>query len=70
METNFVFGVIVLKEMYKKPTVTNDESGRNVFPAVLKAFASGVTMGLARGKTEIDSTHTQTINRRVHSKAV
>ncbi len=57
-----------MKEMYKKPTVTNDDSGRGVFPAVAQAFAAGVALGLARGKIAIDSTHTQALNRRADNK--
>lgn len=57
-----------MKEMYKKPTVTNDDSGRGVFPAVAQAFAAGVALGLARGKIAIDSTHTQKLNSRADNK--
>lgn len=53
-----------MKETYKKPVVTNDESGRGVFPAVAKAFAVGVGAALLRGKITIDSTHTQTLTSR------
>ena len=53
-----------MKETYKKPTVTNDESGRGVFPAVATAFATGVGLALLRGKITIDSTHTQTLTSR------
>ena len=59
-----------MKEMYKKPVVTNDESGRGVFPAVAAAFASGVGLALLKGKITIDSTHTQIINRRLHDKKI
>lgn len=52
-----------MKEIYKKPTITSDGSGRGVFPAVAAALASGIALALAKGKVEIDSTHTQKLQR-------
>ena len=51
-------------ETYKKPVIASNESSRNVFPAIAGALALGVGMGLARGKIEIDSTHTQALPRK------
>lgn len=48
-------------ETYKKPVIVEESSTHGVFPAVAAAFASGIALGLAKGKTEIDSTHTQTL---------
>lgn len=51
-------------ETYKKPVIASEDSARNVFPAIAGALALGVGMGLARGKIEIDSTHTQALPRK------
>lgn len=48
-------------ESYKKPVIASDDSMRGVFPAIATAFAAGVAAGLARGRTMIDSTHTQAL---------
>ncbi len=70
METDFNFGVIDLKETYKKPAIVNDDSGRGVFPAVAGAFAAGVALGLAKGRNVIDSSHTQSLPRRSQYRKV
>lgn len=51
-------------EAYKKPVIAGENSARGVFPAVAAAFASGVALGLARGRTTIDSTHTKALTSR------
>ena len=51
-------------EAYKKPVIASENSARGVFPAVAAAFATGVGIGLARGRTMIDSTHTQALPRK------
>ncbi len=54
-----------MKETYKKPRITIVESERATLPhyALL-----GVMAALAKGKILIDSTHTQTLNRRADNK--
>ena len=47
-------------ETYKKPKVTDDSFAQGVLPAIIGAFA----IGLAKGKTKIDSTHTQSLTPR------
>lgn len=60
MEETFNFGVIVM-ETYKKPVIVSDESAQGAYPAVaIKGFA----LALARGKSSIDSTHTQALPRK------
>ena len=52
-------------KVYKKPSVVGEIEKVSAIPfgaAAAKAFASGVALGLARGKTSIDSNHTQIIN--------
>ena len=53
-------------KVYQKPSIVGDLDKVSVIPgaAAAKAFASGVALGLARGKTAIDSNHTQIINAR------
>ena len=48
-------------ETYKKPVIASDESVQGAYPAVaIKGFA----LALARGKSSIDSTHTQALPRK------
>lgn len=54
-------------KVYQKPSIVGDLDKEGAIPfgaAAAKAFASGVALGLARGKTSIDSNHTQIINAR------
>lgn len=48
-----------MKEVYKKPLITLNDNLTNIFPA---AFATGVSLALARGIIEIDSSHTKTLS--------
>ena len=54
-----------MKETYKKPRITIAESERAAYPALALA---GVMAAVMKGKTLIDSTHTQTLNRRADNK--
>ena len=47
-------------EKYKKPAVSDDSFAQGVLPAIVGAFA----IALAKGKTKIDSTHTQALTPR------
>ena len=56
---------------YTKPVIVNLDSSAGVMPLaalggakVVAAAAAGVAAGLARGKVEIDSTHTQSLTPR------
>ena len=52
-------------KVYQKPSIVADTDKEGVFPfsaAVAKAFATGVSLALAKGKTAIDSNHTQILN--------
>lgn len=51
-------------ETYKKPVITSEDSGTGLFPVILGAAAAGFGMALAKGKTKIDSSHTQTLTSR------
>lgn len=54
-------------KVYKKPSIVTDLDKEGAIPfaaAVAKAFAAGAALALARGKTVIDSNHTQIINAR------
>lgn len=48
-------------ETYKKPVIASDEFAQGAYPAVaIKGFA----LGLMKGRTIIDSTHTQALTSR------
>ncbi len=52
-------------ETYKKPLIVSDsESAQGILPAVVAGFG----LALARGKTEIDSAHTQALTPRKDCK--
>ena len=51
-------------ETYKKPVITSEDSGTGLFPVILGAVAAGFGMALAKGKTKIDSSHTQALTSR------
>ena len=54
-------------KVYQKPSVVTDLDKEGAIPfaaAVGKAALAGALAGLAKGKTAIDSNHTQIINAR------
>ena len=57
-------------KVYQKPSIVADVDKEGVFPfsaAVAKAAMVGASLALAKGKTAIDSNHTQILNAR-HKK--
>ena len=48
-------------ETYKKPTITGENSSQGAFPFYA---AVGMAMALRKGKSLIDSTHTQVLTPR------
>ncbi len=74
METDFNLGVINLKDTYQKPAIVNDDSVRGVAPAIAAAaaagFVAGFKFGLAKGRSVIDSGHTQSLPRRSQYRKV
>lgn len=48
-------------ETYKKPVITSDGSVQGAVPA---AVAAGFSLALLKGKTKIDSAHTQALPRK------
>lgn len=51
-------------ENYKKPVIVSESAPNQAAPAVAAAFLAGVAAGVARGKIEIDSTHTHALPRK------
>ncbi len=52
-------------ENYKKPTITGDNLSKGAFPFYA---AVGMAMALKKGKSSIDSTHTQSLTPRKTSR--
>lgn len=48
-----------MKEVYKKPLITLNDNPTNALPL---AFASGISLALARGIIKIDSSHTKALS--------
>ena len=56
-----------MREAYKKPTILHGDVNRMIFPAVAGALAVGIAAALAKGRSIIDSEHTQVLTQRIES---